>query len=59
MLITLPERRLAGWAKGEIVEQELWNHTVSSIAGCNLLDSALKIVNVHSLTMFLDHNVPE
>lgn len=60
MLITLPERRLAGWAKGEVVSEELWNHTVSNIAGCYLLYSAPTIANLHPLTMvvLLDHNVP-
>jgi hypothetical protein len=37
VLITLPERRLAGWAKGEVVSEELWNHTVSHTTSYILL----------------------
>ncbi|PVG03194.1 hypothetical protein CPB86DRAFT_772113 [Serendipita vermifera] len=30
VLITLPERRLAGWAEGRVVAEELWRHTIAS-----------------------------
>ncbi len=32
VLITLPDRNLAGWAEGRVVSEEVWEHTVSR--GC-------------------------
>ncbi|KIM33782.1 hypothetical protein M408DRAFT_59417 [Serendipita vermifera MAFF 305830] len=30
VLITLPDRNLAGWVKGRIASEEIWQHTIAS-----------------------------